>query len=100
VCFVLAAAVAYSQGADYPLANVLLAGVSAGATGLIASVTLRIGRPHFKRWKSVPVILATFVCMSFFKLSLVTVLLIMVPIGLWLHRPMPPELENTPESKK
>jgi hypothetical protein len=27
-------------------------------------------------------------------------LLIMVPIGLWLHRPMPPELENTPESKK
>jgi hypothetical protein len=25
--------------------------------------------------------------MSFFKLSLVTVLLIMVPIGLWLHRP-------------
>ena len=57
VCFVLAAAVAYSQGADYPLANVFLAGVSAGATGLIASVTLRIGRPHFKRWKSVPVIL-------------------------------------------
>jgi chromate transporter len=79
---------------------VLLAGVSAGATGLIASVTLRIGRPHFKRWKSVPVILATFVCMSFFKLSLVTVLLIMVPIGLWLHRPVPQEVECAPENKK
>ena len=100
VCFVLAAAVAYSQGADYPLANVFLAGVSAGATGLIASVTLRIGRPHFKKWKSVPVILTTFVCMSFFKLSLVTVLLIMVPIGLWLHRPIPPEVESAPENKK
>jgi|694.fasta_scaffold01150_10 chromate transporter len=100
VCFVLAAAVAYSQGADYPLANVLLAGVSAGATGLIASVTLRIGLPHFKRVKSVPVILATFVCMSFFKLSLVTVLLIMVPIGLWLHRPIPRESEMGLEKKE
>jgi chromate transporter len=100
VCFVLTAAVAYSQGADYPLADVLLAGVSAGATGLIASVTLRIGRPHFKRVKSVPVILATFVCMSFFKLSLVTVLIIMVPIGLWLHRPAAGLIEIDVEKKE
>jgi hypothetical protein len=40
------------------------------------------------------------VCMSFFKLSLVTVLLIMVPIGLWLHRPVPQEVECAPENKK
>ena len=67
---------------------------------MIASVTLRIGRPHFKRMKSVPVILATFVCMSFFKLSLVTVLLIMVPIGLWLHRPAAGLIEIDAEKKQ
>ena len=32
-------------------------------------------------------IVATFVLMSILKLSLVTVLLIMVPIGLYLYRP-------------
>lgn len=38
--------------------------------------------------------------MSFFKLSLITVLLIMVPIGLWLHRPVSTEIKNKSETER
>ncbi|MDN3987692.1 chromate transporter [Zwartia vadi] len=85
--FVLIAGVAYSQGEDHPILNILLAGVAAGATGLLASITYKIGEQHFRRMRSMLMILATFVLMSVLKFSLITVLLIMVPIGLYLYRP-------------
>ena len=37
---------------------------------------------------------------GFSLIEMMTVLLIMVPIGLWLHRPTPPEVESTLENKK
>jgi chromate transporter len=61
--------------------------VAAGATGLLASITYKIGDQHFRHIRSLSMIVATFVLMSILKLSLVTVLLIMVPIGLYLYRP-------------
>jgi len=85
--FVLIAGVAYSQGADHPIMNILLAGVAAGATGLLASITYKIGDQHFRHMRSLSMIVATFVLMSVIKLSLVAVLLIMAPIGLYLYRP-------------
>lgn len=85
--FVLVVGVAYSAGGQQPFLNVLLAGIAAGATGLLASVTYTIGKRHFVRAKSLFMIISTFVLMSGFKLSLVWVLLVMVPIGLFLYRP-------------
>ncbi len=85
--FVLLVGVAYSAGGQHPFLNVLLAGIAAGATGLLASVTYTIGKRHFVRAKSLFMIISTFVLMSGFKLSLVWVLLVMVPIGLFLYRP-------------
>jgi chromate transporter len=85
--FVLIAGLVYSEGADHPVMNILLAGVAAGATGLLASITYKIGDQHFRHIRSLSMIVATFVLMSIVKLSLVTVLLIMVPIGLYLYRP-------------
>jgi chromate transporter len=85
--FVLLAWVAYSAGGQHPFINVLLAGIAAGATGLLASVTYTIGKSHFVQLKSVFMIVSTFVLMSVFKLSLVWVLIMMVPIGLYLYRP-------------
>lgn len=87
--FVLLAGVAYSQGEDHPILNILLAGVAAGATGLLASITYKIGDQHFRRVRSLSMIVATFLLMSVLKFSLITVLLIMVPIGLFLYRPRP-----------
>jgi len=85
--FVLLVGVAYSAGGQHPFLNVLLAGIAAGATGLLASVTYTIGKRHFVRAKSLFMIISTFILMSGFKLSLVWVLLVMVPIGLFLYRP-------------
>lgn len=87
--FVLVAGVAYSAGEDHPLVNMLLAGVAAGATGLLAAITLKIGSNHFRHLKSLAIIISTFVLMSFFKLSLIWVLVIMGPISLFLYRPAP-----------
>ncbi len=85
--FVLVVGVAYSAGGQHPFINVLLAGIAAGATGLLASVTYTIGKRHFVQMKSLFMIVSTFVLMSVFKLSLVWVLIVMVPIGLYLYRP-------------
>lgn len=92
--FVLIAGVAYSAGEDHPLVNMLLAGVAAGATGLLTSVTYKIGNQHFKRLKSIAIIAATFVLMSFLKLSLVWVIVIMGPLALFMYRP---RAETEPE---
>jgi chromate transporter len=75
---------------------VLIAGVaySAGATGLLASITYKIGDQHFRHIRSLSMIVATFVLMSVLKLSLVTVLLIMAPIGLFLYRPRKEEASS------
>lgn len=92
--FVLIAGVAYSEGADHPLMNIVLAGIAAGATGLLASITYKIGDQHFRQMRSLSMIVATFVLMSVLKLSLVTVLLIMAPIGLFLFRPRKEEASS------
>ncbi len=88
--FVLIAGVAYSAGEDHPIVNLLLAGIAAGATGLLAAITYKIGTEHFRRIKSLAIIVATFILMSIFKLSLVWVLAIMAPIALFLYRPRNP----------
>jgi chromate transporter len=85
--FVLMVGVAYSAGGQHPFVNILLAGIAAGATGLLASVTYTIGKRHFVRLKSLFMIVSTFVLMSVFKISVVWVLIVMVPIGLYLYRP-------------
>jgi chromate transporter len=44
--------------------------------------------------RSLSMIIATFVLMSVLKLSLVTVLLVMAPIGLFLYRPRKEEASS------
>lgn len=85
--FVLVAGFAYSEGANHPLVNIILAGVAAGATGLLAAITYKIGSEHVRHIKSLAIIVATFLLMSIFKLSLIWVLLIMAPIALVMYRP-------------
>lgn len=85
--FVLVAGVAYSSGQDHRAVNLLLAGVAAGATGLLAAITYKIGTNHFRKIKSLSIIITTFVLMSVLKLSLIWVLLIMAPIALFMYRP-------------
>jgi len=85
--FILGIGILYSSNSNHPMANTILAGIAAAATGLLATITYRIGGDHWRHMKSLAIVLATFVLMSLFKLSLLAVLAIMAPIALYLYRP-------------
>ena len=85
--FVLIIGVAYTTNTDHPLANLILSGVAAAACGLLAAITYRIGDDHWRRLKSLLIIIPTFILMSLVKISLPIVLLIMAPIAIYIYRP-------------
>ncbi len=85
--FVLIVGIAYLAKPDHPIADLLLAGIAAGATGLLAAITYKIGQTHLQHVISCIIIITTFVLMSIFKLPLIMVLLIMAPIALFIYRP-------------
>jgi chromate transporter len=85
--FVLIVGIAYMAKPDHPIANLILAGIAAGATGLLAAITYKIGQGHLRHVISCLIIITTFVLMSIFKLPLIIVLLIMAPIALFIYRP-------------
>ena len=84
---VLLLGLVYTALTDHPITVLLLTGIAAGATGLLAAVTYRIGDDHWRKPISLLLITATFILMSIVKLQLLEVLAIMVPIGLFIYRP-------------
>lgn len=64
-----------------------LAGVAAAAVGLLLQVTLKIGGRLFLNIRDLLFILATFLMVGVFHVSLPATLFILAPIGIWLHRP-------------
>lgn len=94
--FVLVVGLAYLAGSDHKMANLLLAGVGAGATGLLAAITAKIGVRQFTNIKPLMILIATFVLMSLVNLSLPYVLLIMAPIAIFLYRPKSQKSEVKP----
>ena len=91
VTFVLVAGILYLKNTDHHLANLLLAGGEAAATGLLSAITSPPGHRQFNHFKSLLIVFASFYLMSIMKLSLPMVLLIMVPISLLLFRPKAPK---------
>jgi chromate transporter len=77
----------YTALTDHAITVLLLTGIAAGATGLLAAVTYRIGDAHWKKPISLILITTTFVLMSIVKLPLLEVLAIMAPISLFIYRP-------------
>ena len=85
--FVLSLGAVYATLSSHSLTTSMLSGIAAGATGLLAVVTYRIGADHWKHFTSLILIVATFFLMSILKLSLLMVLAIMAPIALYIYRP-------------
>jgi chromate transporter len=85
--FVLVVGLIYLQNADHPDANLLLTGVAAAATGLLAAITYKIGHRQFREIKSLIILIATFLLMSIVNLSLPWVLVIIAPIAIYAYRP-------------
>ena len=86
--FVLGIGLIYANTADHPSINLILGGIAAAATGLLAAITYKIGDTHWRHTKSLAIIVCTFILMSIFKLSLPYVILIMAPISIYLYRPI------------
>jgi chromate transporter len=84
---VLLLGLVYTTLTDHAITVLLLTGIAAGATGLLAAVTYRIGDEHWKKPISLLLIATTFVLMSIVKLPLLEVLAIMAPISLFIYRP-------------
>lgn len=87
ISFALVMGTLYLGNSNQPLANLTLACVGAAATGLLSAITYRLGRKQFNHFKSLLVVIASFYLMSILRLSLITVLLIMIPIALILFHP-------------
>ena len=85
--FVLGIGMIYASAADHPSVNLILGGIAAAATGLLAAITYKIGDSHWRHFKSLRIIVCTFALMSILKLSLPYVILIMAPISIYLYRP-------------
>ena len=85
--FVLLVGIFYLHQADRHLANMLLGGVAAAATGMLSAITYRLGKKQLKRLKSLIIVIASFYLMSILRLSLPMVLAIMSPIALFMYRP-------------
>jgi chromate transporter len=85
--FVMVVGLIYLQSADHPVADMLLTGVAAAATGLLAAITFRIGRRQLTNIKPLIIVAVTFFLMSFAGLSLPAVLAIMAPVAIFLYRP-------------
>jgi chromate transporter len=77
----------YTALTNHAITVLLLTGIAAGATGLLAAVTYRIGDEHWKKPISLILITVTFILMSIVKLPLLEVLAIMAPISLFIYRP-------------
>lgn len=67
----------------------LLAGITAVACGLMASMVFEAGGKAIKGFFDIVLILLTFALVRFAHLSVPLVILIVAPLAIWWHRPRP-----------
>jgi chromate transporter len=70
-----------------PIANAVLKGIAAGATGLLLAIALRTGHKQLTSLRDITFIALTFAAMSFLKLRLLLIILTLAPIAIYLYRP-------------
>jgi chromate transporter len=86
---IFALGIAYSSTHDNPAVSRILAGVGAASVGLLAAVTLQIGRKQLEHLTDIVIVIATVLLVSVFHISLVVVLLTLGPLAIFLNRPHP-----------
>ena len=80
----------YAAHGHTPTVQATLGGVGAAAVGLTLATTLRIGKRQLGVPRDLALIALTFVVVGVLRWSLVTALLVIGPLGVWLHRPREP----------
>lgn len=87
-----------------PQVTAVLLGVAAAAVGLLLQVTLKIGSKQLVILKDLAFVVAVFVLVGVFHVSLVVTLFTLAPLAIWLNRPpapdeAPPAIENDGSAK-
>jgi len=77
----------YASHGEKPLVTAALAGVAAAATGLLLATTYQLGRKELRGVADLLIVAATAVAVSWFKVSLVLVLVTLGPLAVWWYRP-------------
>jgi chromate transporter len=77
----------YAAYAHDPTVVATLAGAAAAAVGLLAAVTIQIGRRQLAALRDLAVVLVTAVAVGWLRLSLGWVVLVVGGVSIWLHRP-------------
>ncbi|WP_334174200.1 chromate transporter [Pseudoxanthobacter sp.] len=85
--FILVLGVAYASSHNNPWITAALAGVGAASVGLLAAITLQIGRKQLVHLLDLSIVIVTVVMVSFLHISLVWVLLTVGPVAIFLFRP-------------
>lgn len=84
---VLGLGVLYALRGNTPGAGPILAGVAAGAAGLLTATVLQLGRKVVTSALDIALVVGTCLAISALHLSLVTTLLTIGPLAVWLNRP-------------
>jgi chromate transporter len=79
--------VLYASQGNEPGAAGILAGVAAGASGLLTATVLQLGRRVVSTAPDIALVVVTTLAISLFRLSLLTTLLTIGPLAVWWYRP-------------
>jgi len=82
---IMALGVAWGGQEHNPNIRYFLIGVAAAAVGLLSTVTLRLGHKQFVNPLDLGIILASFLAVSFLRVPLYLVLLVIGPSAVWLY---------------
>ena len=82
--------VLYAMRGSQQGSGAILAGVAAGAAGLLTATVLQLGRKVVSTALDIALVVVTTVAISAFHFSLVTVLATIGPLAVWLYRPRRP----------
>lgn len=85
LAFVLA--IGSGAGRHHPIGHAALLGVTAGAVGILASITFRTGKRQFVQFPDVAILLLTFAGMSLLKLPLLLLVVVLGSVAVFIYRP-------------
>lgn len=84
---VFALGVAYASNHGNPAMHAVLSGIGAASVGLLAAVTLQIGRKQLQHFREIALIVLTVGLISFLHVSLIIVLVTVLPLAIYIYRP-------------
>lgn len=84
--------VMYAMHKDHAIVSSILVGVGAASVGLLAAVTIQVGRKQLEHVLDLSIVAATILMTNVIHISLPVILLVLGPIAIFIYRPHPKRL--------